>query len=270
MSKFFDTGKLLGIVFVAVGIILAVVIAPLVGNAGEQIYSSLRAHGTVNGERFVQIVLVPGDNSGGVDGANIEFIPVTADGTGCATSQVGTQTFASSAAVRARTPQSSTANLTLAQTAGTVLAKDTDIPGCTWSQRPQIGRTLQGANDVLISLLTPAVVFAVLAGIGINAFMRARGNSSEGMMSAFGQQLGGVLGVYVLGIVAPTIISNAGSWFASTQQLASAGLLRPIYGIVFDLVPMLVIFAMLALAAMPAWGGLARAGVGRLRERYNM
>ena len=56
MSKFFDTGKLLGIVFVAVGIILAVVIAPLVGNAGEQIYASLRYHCEYQGEKFTQLV----------------------------------------------------------------------------------------------------------------------------------------------------------------------------------------------------------------------
>ena len=170
-----------------------------------------------------------------------------------------------SAAQTLRTPQSNTNNANFTASSGVIT-----FTGSQVKVQPAIGRTLQGANDVLISLLTPAVVFAVLAGIGVNTFMRARGNSSEGMMSAFGQQLGGVLGVYVLGIVAPTIITNAGTWFASTQQLASAGLLRPIYGIVFDLVPMLVIFAMLALAAMPAWGGLARSGISRLRDRYNM
>ena len=266
MGNFFSTSNLLGIVFVGVGIILMVVIAPLVGNAGEQIYASLRAHCERNGERFTQIVQSPSDQAGLTEVATYNLI---ADGTGCQTESVGTQTFDSTADVKARTPQSNQANLSITMgSAGTVLAKGTDVPNGKWVAAPTIGRTLQGANDVLVALLTPAVLFAILAGMGITAWQNASGNSSEGMMAKFGQQLGGVLGVYVLGIVAPTIIANAGNWFTLTQQQASAGLLRPVYGIVFDLIPMLLIFAMIALAAMPAWGQYARRGLDRVRSRY--
>lgn len=70
MGNFFNSGSVLGIVFLAVGLVLMLVIAPLVSNAGEQIYATLRPHCERNGERFTQVVIIPGDVVGSLASAS--------------------------------------------------------------------------------------------------------------------------------------------------------------------------------------------------------
>ena len=284
----FDMSKILNYVFIGVGLILATIISPLVSGAGESMYASVRAHCTLNGDRFVDLLNISGD------GTNTLRIPLAA-GTPvgglvpCQTATTGVPTnlyqqasglvnedtakaAANSVTVNLRTPQSDVNNVTIATAnSSPVYTGLALVPGGSeYHPRPVIGRSLEGAHNIVVAILTPAVAISIIAGMGVSAWMNMSGMSSQSMMSRFGQQLSAVIGVVIIGVISPLIINFTGDWATSVQQLTSAQLLAPVYGILFDLVPLMLAFVMVAMAALPAWGGIAARGAQMLQERYAM
>ena len=292
----FDMSKILNYVFIGVGLILAVIISPLVSNAGENMYSSVRAHCNLNGDRFVDVL-----NIGGGDNPKSQRVPLTG-GTAvngikpCETStSVGnlynsgtTQTDPNGETLSApgssgnfyahlRTPQSDADNLYLSVTgaanaswAKKALTATSGGGSGVWHDRPVIGRSLEGAHDIVVAILTPAVAISIIGGMGVSVWMNMSGQSSQSMMARFGSQLAAVIGVVIVGVISPLIINFAGDWAVSVQQLTSAQLLAPVYGVLFDMIPLMLAFVMVALASLPAWGGIAGRGARMLQERYAM
>lgn len=286
----FDMSKILNYVFIGVGLILAVIISPLVSNAGESMYSSIRDHCNLNGNRFVDVLNIPGSGSNPTIRVALKGGSPSGGSTPCATADStpalyntgddsttsdpngGTATAPNSGKTpyaHLRSPQSDTNDITIQASATNWQGLDLNPKG-VWHPRPVIGRSLEGAHNIVVAILTPAVAISIIGGMGVSVWMNMSGMSSQSMMSRFGQQLSAVIGVVIVGVISPLIINFAGDWAVSVQQLTSAQLLAPVYGILFDLIPLMLAFVMVALAALPAWGGIAGRGARMLQERYAM
>ena len=283
----FDMSKILNYVFIGVGLILAVIISPLVSGAGENMYASVRAHCNLNGDRFLDLLNISGGDSpttvrvqltggtavGGVAPC-IAAVPspdtLYEASSGTANADSRTASSAAGDTANARTPQSDTNNVVLTSTGTTWKGATLTPSGSEWHPRPVIGRSLEGAHDIVVAILTPAVAISIIGGMGVSVWMNMSGQSSQSMMARFGQQLAAVIGVVIVGVISPLIINFAGDWAVSVQQLTSAQLLAPVYGVLFDMIPLMLAFVMVALASLPAWGGIAGRGVSALQQRYAM
>ena len=296
----FDMSKILNYVFIGVGLILAVIISPLVSNAGENMYSSVRDHCNLNGSRFIDVlnfssaeppllIRVPLTGGNAVNGVKpcIASATVTTlynsgenqsgnNGTtpGQTAASGGSKTFYA----QVRNPQSDSNNLRLSKEGdsaaqnwnGASLVANAAGGNGEWQDRPTIGRSLSGAHDIVVAILTPAVAISIIGGMGVSVWMNMSGQSSQSMMARFASQLAAVIGVVVVGVISPLIINFTGDWATSVQQLTSAQLLAPVYGVLFDLVPLMLAFVMVAMASLPAWGGIAGRGMSALQQRYAM
>ena len=284
----FDMSKILNYVFIGVGLILAVIISPLVSGAGENMYASVRAHCNLNGDRFLDVLNISGGDTpttvriplkGGsgtpsrcvVSGDIASVYEANATGTGNSASPTLLAGVTSGDKLNVRTPQSDTNNVVITSSANTKWDGAALTPNLSeWHPRPVIGRSLEGAHDIVVAILTPAVAISIIGGMGVSVWMNMSGQSSQSMMARFGQQLAAVIGVVIVGVISPLIINFAGDWAVSVQQLTSAQLLAPVYGVLFDMIPLMLAFVMVALASLPAWGGIAGRGARMLQERYAM